>query len=111
MQAILIVGTWNHNCFSSIVSFCRSNIVSDSKHMLLGLSDGLLYSISWKGEVKEICISHPEMRQFLFRELIVTFFLNKGFEQDFVFMYSSMGLLNLIHFHAMAVTLSHHYIL
>ncbi|BFG22031.1 hypothetical protein CerSpe_083050 [Prunus speciosa] len=27
-----------------------SNIVSDSKHMLLGLSDGLLYSISWKGE-------------------------------------------------------------
>ncbi|XP_060668600.1 uncharacterized protein LOC107432934 isoform X2 [Ziziphus jujuba] len=27
-----------------------SNIVSDSKHMLLGLSDGSLYSISWKGE-------------------------------------------------------------
>ncbi|CAK8542406.1 unnamed protein product [Lathyrus sativus] len=27
-----------------------SNIVSDSKHMLLGLSDGTLYSISWKGE-------------------------------------------------------------
>lgn len=23
----------------------------DSKHMLLGLSDGSLYSISWKGEV------------------------------------------------------------
>ncbi|KAK8636281.1 hypothetical protein V6N13_004985 [Hibiscus sabdariffa] len=27
-----------------------SNIVSDNKHMLLGLSDGSLYSISWKGE-------------------------------------------------------------
>ncbi|KAI4355111.1 hypothetical protein L6164_003915 [Bauhinia variegata] len=27
-----------------------SNIVSDNKHMLLGLSDGTLYSISWKGE-------------------------------------------------------------
>ncbi|XP_024032194.1 RAB6A-GEF complex partner protein 1 [Morus notabilis] len=27
-----------------------SNIVCDSKHMLLGLSDGSLYSISWKGE-------------------------------------------------------------
>ncbi|KAM5574389.1 guanine nucleotide exchange factor subunit RIC1 [Rosa sericea] len=27
-----------------------SNIVSDSKYMLLGLSDGSLYSISWKGE-------------------------------------------------------------
>ncbi|KAK9910352.1 hypothetical protein M0R45_034318 [Rubus argutus] len=27
-----------------------SNIVSDSKHMLLGLSNGSLYSISWKGE-------------------------------------------------------------
>ncbi|KHG03882.1 Protein RIC1 [Gossypium arboreum] len=27
-----------------------SNIVCDNKHMLLGLSDGSLYSISWKGE-------------------------------------------------------------
>ncbi|RZB53433.1 RAB6A-GEF complex partner protein 1-like [Glycine soja] len=27
-----------------------SNIVSDNKHMLLGLSDGTLYSMSWKGE-------------------------------------------------------------
>lgn len=27
-----------------------SNIVSDNKHMLLGLSDGSLYTISWKGE-------------------------------------------------------------
>ncbi|KAK4788150.1 hypothetical protein SAY86_019469 [Trapa natans] len=27
-----------------------SNIVSDSKHMMLGLSDGSLYCISWKGE-------------------------------------------------------------
>ncbi|KAF2291149.1 hypothetical protein GH714_020367 [Hevea brasiliensis] len=27
-----------------------SNIVSDSKHMLLGLSNGSLYSMSWKGE-------------------------------------------------------------
>lgn len=27
-----------------------SNLVCDSKHMLLGLSDGSLYSISWKGE-------------------------------------------------------------
>lgn len=27
-----------------------SNIVCDSKHILLGLSDGCLYSISWKGE-------------------------------------------------------------
>ncbi|XP_023000023.1 RAB6A-GEF complex partner protein 1-like isoform X1 [Cucurbita maxima] len=27
-----------------------SNIVSDSKHMLIGLSSGSLYSISWKGE-------------------------------------------------------------
>ncbi|KAK4266874.1 hypothetical protein QN277_023738 [Acacia crassicarpa] len=27
-----------------------SNIVCDSKHMLLGLSDGTLYNISWKGE-------------------------------------------------------------
>ncbi|KAJ0054468.1 hypothetical protein Pint_00467 [Pistacia integerrima] len=30
--------------------FFRSNIVSDNKHMLLGLSDGSLYGISWKGE-------------------------------------------------------------
>lgn len=27
-----------------------SNIVSDNKHMLFGLSDGTLYSMSWKGE-------------------------------------------------------------
>ncbi|ESW11798.1 hypothetical protein PHAVU_008G060200 [Phaseolus vulgaris] len=27
-----------------------SNIVCDNKHMLLGLSDGTLYSMSWKGE-------------------------------------------------------------
>ncbi|CAI8613188.1 unnamed protein product [Vicia faba] len=27
-----------------------SNIVSDNKHLLLGLSDGTLYSMSWKGE-------------------------------------------------------------
>ncbi|KAL9348284.1 hypothetical protein Peur_059650 [Populus x canadensis] len=27
-----------------------SNFVSDNKHLLLGLSDGSLYSISWKGE-------------------------------------------------------------
>ncbi|KAK7250793.1 hypothetical protein RIF29_33472 [Crotalaria pallida] len=27
-----------------------SNIISDNKHMLLGLSDGTLYSLSWKGE-------------------------------------------------------------
>ncbi|KAI9110109.1 hypothetical protein K1719_019150 [Acacia pycnantha] len=27
-----------------------SNIVCDNKHMLLGLSDGTLYNISWKGE-------------------------------------------------------------
>ncbi|XP_045793411.1 guanine nucleotide exchange factor subunit RIC1-like [Trifolium pratense] len=27
-----------------------SNIVSDNRHMLLGLSDGTLYSMSWKGE-------------------------------------------------------------
>ncbi|KAK7295112.1 hypothetical protein RJT34_18016 [Clitoria ternatea] len=27
-----------------------SNIVCDNRHMLLGLSDGTLYSISWKGE-------------------------------------------------------------
>ncbi|KAK7394736.1 hypothetical protein VNO78_15273 [Psophocarpus tetragonolobus] len=27
-----------------------SNIVSDNKHMLVGLSDGTLYSMSWKGE-------------------------------------------------------------
>ncbi|KAJ4837176.1 hypothetical protein Tsubulata_027061 [Turnera subulata] len=27
-----------------------SNIVSDSKHMLLGLSNGSLYGVSWKGE-------------------------------------------------------------
>lgn len=31
-------------------SLSMSNIVSDSKHMLLGLSDGSLYIISWKGE-------------------------------------------------------------
>lgn len=30
--------------------FSVSNIVCDSKQMLLGLSDGSLYSISWKGE-------------------------------------------------------------
>ncbi|XP_057979340.1 uncharacterized protein LOC131165493 [Malania oleifera] len=30
--------------------FSLSNIVSDNKHMLLGLSDGSLYAISWKGE-------------------------------------------------------------
>ncbi|XP_044493876.1 guanine nucleotide exchange factor subunit RIC1-like isoform X2 [Mangifera indica] len=30
--------------------FSVSNIVSDNKHMLLGLSDGSLYRISWKGE-------------------------------------------------------------
>ncbi|XP_044504252.1 guanine nucleotide exchange factor subunit RIC1-like [Mangifera indica] len=30
--------------------FSVSNIVSDNKHMLLGLSDGSLYCISWKGE-------------------------------------------------------------
>ncbi|XP_022770465.1 guanine nucleotide exchange factor subunit Rich-like isoform X3 [Durio zibethinus] len=30
--------------------FAISNTVSDNKHMLLGLSDGSLYSISWKGE-------------------------------------------------------------
>lgn len=28
--------------------------MSDSKHMLLGLSDGSLYSISWKGEVAKM---------------------------------------------------------
>lgn len=28
----------------------------DSKHMLLGLSDGSLYSISWKGEVISLCL-------------------------------------------------------
>ncbi|XP_011036838.1 PREDICTED: RAB6A-GEF complex partner protein 1-like [Populus euphratica] len=30
--------------------FTVSNFVSDNKHLLLGLSDGSLYSISWKGE-------------------------------------------------------------
>lgn len=29
----------------------RSNIICDNKHMLIGLSDGSLYTISWKGEV------------------------------------------------------------
>lgn len=28
--------------------------MSDNKHMLVGLSDGSLYSISWKGEVTQI---------------------------------------------------------
>ncbi|XP_050379139.1 uncharacterized protein LOC126796370 [Argentina anserina] len=32
-----------------------SNIVSDGKHMLLGLSDGSLYSFSWKGEFYGTC--------------------------------------------------------
>lgn len=30
---------------------CRSNVVCDSKHIIVGLSDGSLYNISWKGEV------------------------------------------------------------
>ncbi|CAH9118160.1 unnamed protein product [Cuscuta europaea] len=30
-----------------------SNIISDNKHMLVGLSDGSLYNISWKGEFYE----------------------------------------------------------
>ncbi|KAH9732555.1 RIC1 domain-containing protein [Citrus sinensis] len=34
----------------SVLIELMSNIVSDNKHMLLGLSDGSLYSISWKGE-------------------------------------------------------------
>ncbi|GFZ06822.1 quinoprotein amine dehydrogenase, beta chain-like [Actinidia rufa] len=35
--------------FSDMVS-ATSNIVCDSKHLLVGLSDGSLYNISWKGE-------------------------------------------------------------
>ncbi|PSS24272.1 RAB6A-GEF complex partner protein [Actinidia chinensis var. chinensis] len=35
--------------FSNTVS-ATSNIVCDSKHLLVGLSDGSLYNISWKGE-------------------------------------------------------------
>ncbi|KAG8391860.1 hypothetical protein BUALT_Bualt01G0230900 [Buddleja alternifolia] len=35
-------------CFSSLDD--RSNIICDNKHMLIGLSDGSLYNISWKGE-------------------------------------------------------------
>ncbi|XP_048132652.1 guanine nucleotide exchange factor subunit RIC1 isoform X2 [Rhodamnia argentea] len=37
-----------------------SNIVSDNRHMLLGLSDGSLYGISWKGEYcGAIGLDHP----------------------------------------------------
>ncbi|KAI3441774.1 RIC1 domain-containing protein [Psidium guajava] len=37
-----------------------SNMVSDNRHMLLGLSDGSLYSISWKGEFcGAIGLDHP----------------------------------------------------
>lgn len=37
-----------------------SNMVSDNRHMLLGLSDGSLYGISWKGEFcGAIGLDHP----------------------------------------------------
>ncbi|XP_056158993.1 uncharacterized protein LOC115671680 [Syzygium oleosum] len=37
-----------------------SNIVSDNRHMLLGLSDGSLYGISWKGEFcGAVGLDHP----------------------------------------------------
>ncbi|KAI6706914.1 hypothetical protein NL676_009876 [Syzygium grande] len=37
-----------------------SNIVSDNRHMLLGLSEGSLYGISWKGEFcGAVGLDHP----------------------------------------------------
>ncbi|KAI6699495.1 hypothetical protein NL676_013819 [Syzygium grande] len=37
-----------------------SNIVCDNRHMLLGLSDGSLYGISWKGEFcGAVGLDHP----------------------------------------------------
>lgn len=44
----------------NLILFLRSNIVSDNKHMMLGLSDGSLYCISWKGEVMDFMVDQVD---------------------------------------------------
>lgn len=46
----LLISAETHSLFPAYVA-CRSNLVCDNKHMIVGLSDGSLYNISWKGEV------------------------------------------------------------
>ncbi len=48
---LVIRSSFHTNVFTCTIFLARSNIVCDNKHMLVGLSNGSLYNISWKGEV------------------------------------------------------------